>query len=100
MNVYEFEWPISGEKDWIAANTKKQALEWYSDEIGKHIDEMPNPKRLSKEDAKSHTVIDYNDYYFDKEDDDEYIGGYKIEGNMYDLAQKATTPKYLATSNY
>lgn len=102
-----FEFNNEGEKDWVAADTIKQAKEFYADFSGQpesDLDEIWEVKELTDYEAERNIVIDYNDHYSDengdhKNDGEEYIDGHLVLGSMKALAQSNLSPELIA-SNY
>ena len=102
MKVFEIDW--GHEKDWVAAENTAEALDFYSNEIGEHKSEIPEPKQLSDQDAKNANILDIDVYYGDEvpegEDPDDYSGGYKIVKTFFQAAKEAIKPEIIATTAF
>ena len=58
LKIYEFD--FGGAKDWIIANTKKEAIEIHQSETGMYIDEYEkvNIKRVKKSNWDKYTYFE------------------------------------------
>lgn len=101
MKVYEISWFHA--KDWVCAESAIEAKEFYANQIGEHIDEIPEPRELTEKEAKESYILDIETYYDEipeGEDEDDFSGGYRIETTMYEAAKGHVTPQYLATTEF
>lgn len=102
MKIYEFEY--DGDKDWVYAPNKKEAIDFYKGHIGTTDLKGTNINIIPKNRWNQIFILDINETEPDPEeveyDEDDYLNGYKIEQTFAEYAQKNRRTDIISTTVY
>lgn len=92
MNIYAFD---GGEIDWVAAETKKEAIEHYMNENGLSKNDLKDYKvrRLSKSERSIYKIVDMDGIRDEN-------GDYPVVSNFEEAIKGLTSPMIIATTAY
>lgn len=97
--IFEFS-HFGGEKDWVVALDIEDAKKGYNYTTGDdETFEDIKIRELSSDEVAENKITDSNDYDPDRDDDDEYDGGYRIIGT-FQTEIDTYVHSYLFCSNY
>lgn len=103
MKIYEFEHD-SGDKDWIFAPNKKEAIDFYKGHTGINDLKGTNITSIPKNNWIGIFILDINETEPNPEeveyDEDDYLNGYKIEQTFAEYAENNTKTDIIATTVY
>ncbi len=101
MNIYKFEYE-DGQRDWVFAPSKKEAVKFYLNHTGGADLDDCIIKRVPKKEWDANYIIDIDSYCEDvpEDEEDNYMGGYKIEMTFKEYAEKNTQTDIIATTEY
>jgi len=102
--IYEFD--FDGEKDWVLANSKDEALQHHESTTCSDPTDRKRVRRLKKAELKTSYLLDIEDSEPDEEDQDEsyneddYSCGYKIICSFERVLEDYSTPDLIATTAF
>ena len=112
MKIFEFKYS-TGEKDWVFAKDKEDAIEFYMKHNG--LSEFDLPDEIIdihesewknryvydiNEQEPDETNLDYKADYPEGHNEDDYINGYKILYSFAEYAKENVFPDIIATTEY
>lgn len=101
--IYEFD--FDGEKDWVLATSKKEALEFHDYTMDCHEDRKI-VRRLKKDELKNFYLLDIEysepdeDFQDESYNEDDYSCGYKIICSFEKVVEERSAPDFVATTAF